>query len=592
MTTQDSPGQDSAAEVIGHLYEVAVDPLRYEALLDHWEAVIGPRRRAANTPGAPLDGLDQLHGHVDRADQILDRALNDIAIDGPEAILRRIDLAAAFALDRNLHLLACNDAAALRMGLAAGRPLDTLPLAAEGVEDLGRAVSRLIKGNGSDRTAILRAQTGPDGRIGLFHLRLVRPDDAPPYVLVVSSELHWPEGFDDLLRSAFEFTEAETDIVRGLTEGRSLAEVAEARGRSLATLRTQLKSVMAKTETRSQAELVRLTLSTLEMAQFTAEDDARNGSAPISGGGMLEPRPFRTHILADGRRIDYLVLGDPTGRPILFLPENYGFTRWTAQAEAEAARRRIAVVVPVRAGYGRSSPLPRDVDATLLGARDILELLAGLGIDRLPAITLAGDSQLAIAIAAEQPERLTAIIACAGVLPLTRPEQYERMDKWHRFILAGARYTPHLLPFMVKAGFALARRLGKRSFIRAVHSTSPGDVALIDDPDAFAAMETGTEICLSASHSAHIAFAREMIANHRPERADELAAIAGKVPIHVLAGGQDPQTKPETLEEYRADYPWIDFRLYPQAGQLMFFGEWRDALDLATDYLRGLAHMG
>ena len=211
------------------------------------------------------------------------------------------------------------------MGLAAGQGLDALPISPEGADDLGRAVGRLITGNSGATTAILRTRTGRDGRIGLFHLRMVRTDTAAPHVLVVSSELHWPEGFDDLLRSAFEFTEAETDVVRGLAEGRSLVEIAERRGRSLATLRTQLKSVMAKTETRSQAELVRLTLSTLEMAQFTAEDNAAQGATPVSGGGALEPRPFRTHPLPDGRRIDYLVLGDPTGKPILFLPENYGF---------------------------------------------------------------------------------------------------------------------------------------------------------------------------------------------------------------------------------------------------------------------------
>ena len=51
MTADDKTGQDNAAEVIGHLYEVAVDPLRYEALLDRWEAVIGPRRRAAKRAG-------------------------------------------------------------------------------------------------------------------------------------------------------------------------------------------------------------------------------------------------------------------------------------------------------------------------------------------------------------------------------------------------------------------------------------------------------------------------------------------------------------------------------------------------------------
>ena len=38
----------STDDVIDRIYEVAVDPSRYERLLDHWEAMIAPRR-----PGAP-----------------------------------------------------------------------------------------------------------------------------------------------------------------------------------------------------------------------------------------------------------------------------------------------------------------------------------------------------------------------------------------------------------------------------------------------------------------------------------------------------------------------------------------------------------
>ncbi len=158
------------------------------------------------------------------------------------------------------------------------------------------------------------------------------------------------------------------------------------------------------------------------------------------------------------------------------------------------------------------------------------------------------------------------------------------MHKWHRFILAGARYTPHLLPFMVKAGFALARKLGKRAFVHAVYGESPADVKTFENPEVFEAMIVGSEVSLSREYSAHTAFAAEVTEQETTDWSGPVRRIEGRCPTFFLNGLQDPQTPPETLAEFEIDYPWIDFRIYPDAGQLVFFKEWRDVLDLVEKY--------
>jgi len=40
-----------------------------------------------------------------------------------------------------------------------------------------------------------------------------------------------------------------------------------------------------------------------------------------------------------------------------------------------------------------------------------------------------------------------------------------------------------------------------------------------------------------------------------------------------------------TLEEFRRDYPWIEFHLLEEAGQLAFFRHWRRVLDRLTPLL-------
>jgi len=578
-----SPSADAVADaVIDRLYEVAVDPLRYEALLDHWEAMISPQRAAANSDHQPGDtpalGLTEFERHFRRADQVLDKAINVVASTDHEQLLAQIDSTAAFVVDRNLTVIGVNTAAARTLGITRGARAQDIALGEGEGAVVAAQIARMLAGN-RDAPAMLRSRSARSDRVIVLHLRVVRPQGAPAFVIAVTSEVGWPDGFSDMLRNAFELTGAEVEVMRALAEGGQIAEIAADRGRSIDTVRAQLKSIMAKTETRSQTELVRLTLSTMEMAHFTGEASAAIPAAS-TGFGSLQARPFQTMTLPDGRRFDYLVLGDPGGRPCLFLPLDYGLVRWPASAEAEAARRGIRVIVPVRAGFGASDPIPRGQPYLESLADDHVRLLDHLGIDRLPVVTLGGDSMKAAVLHARHPGRMTALIACAGVLPTPRPEQYERMDKWHRFILAGARYTPHLLPFMVKAGFALARRLGKRGFVHAVYGKSRADVATFEIEEVYEAMVVGSETSLSETHTAHDAFSREVIAHETGEWQAAIETMRGRIPVHFLNGLQDPQVPPATLEEHRRDYDWIDFHVYPDAGQLVFFLKWRDVLPL------------
>lgn len=576
-----------ADEVIEQLYEVAVDPSRYEALLDRWEAMIRPQRAAANSEASPTQapaiGLREFEGHFRRADQVLDRAIKDPRISTAAGMLAHIEHAAAFSVDRNMTLIEVNPAATSVLGVTRGARLSDVAFAPGEIDHLSSKIARMFDANSLDPVLVRSRCTRAD-RLTVLHMRLVRSEREAPFVIVVTSELSWPKGFSDMLRAAFDLTAAEAEVMQFLSEGHSLTQIAEMRGRSVETIRAQLKAVMGKTETRSQTELVRLTLSTMEMVQFSA--DAAHGLNDASRGfETLAERPFQTMILRDGRQLDYLILGNPNGRPCLFFPLDYGLVRWPASAEAEAARLGIKVIVPIRPGYGASTPIRRGVPYISQIVEDTAALLDLLGVDRVPMVTLGGDSYLAIAFHALYPERVAALICCAGVLPLKRPEQYERMDKWHRFILAGARYTPHLLPFMVKAGFALARRLGKRGFIHAVYGKSKADVATFEIPEVLEAMVCGSEVALSETHSAHDAFAREVIGHETADWTNEVDALRGAVPVHFLNGLQDPEVPPETLAEHQQDYSWIDFRVYPDAGQLLFFLKWRDVLPLVVRYL-------
>jgi DNA-binding CsgD family transcriptional regulator len=66
---------------------------------------------------------------------------------------------------------------------------------------------------------------------------------------------HRPD-VERILCSGFGLTQAEARVALAITKGERLDEIARARGVTVATARTQLKSVFSKTRTHRQAELV------------------------------------------------------------------------------------------------------------------------------------------------------------------------------------------------------------------------------------------------------------------------------------------------------------------------------------------------
>ena len=65
----------------------------------------------------------------------------------------------------------------------------------------------------------------------------------------------------EVLEELYMLTHAEAELVRMLSEGRSLEQVATARSVTMNTVRSQLKQVFSKTDTKRQGELVRLVLT-------------------------------------------------------------------------------------------------------------------------------------------------------------------------------------------------------------------------------------------------------------------------------------------------------------------------------------------
>nr|WP_269434822.1 alpha/beta fold hydrolase [Cochlodiniinecator piscidefendens] len=422
-------------------------------------------------------------------------------------------------------------------------------------------------------------------RFVVVQIRALNAPNGQRNALIVTSILAWQETFGDAIKGVFDLSQSEVEIVRCMVEGHTIKSIAAKRGRSEATVRTQIRSIYEKTETRSQAELVRISLSLMDMVKTTGGSEPHS-YVPSDGKDILGPNVFQSIPRPSKRWMDYIVYGDLTGAPVLYLPSDLGLIRVPARIESLLKVQGIKMIVPIRAGYGRSTPIETTENYEDLIAADFAALLDHFDIEQCPILAQTSDFCFATLFAARHPERVSAIVTCAPPFPFWKREQFERMDKWYRFILANARFAPRVLPYMVKAGFFLARSIGKRGFLNAVFSNSDADKAVFANQEVFDAMALGSEVTLSHWHSAHVAFACEVTLHAGQNWGNDLAQLEGQIPVTAFIGLDGPMMPQQTFDEIQQKYPWIEYKVMPDAGELLLFKYWPEVLEYLTPFLQ------
>ena len=576
------------AEIVDRLYDVALDPIRLEELLDAWDQYLGPLRDGSAMGSAPISD-PEIEAHVERAAIFLDRYEAAHRLGRHGSVLEQIPRSAAFLSEGGARIAAFNRPAALAFGLREGATLSSLPFDDGDIEALQSAIRKVVSGRCAQGITLRLRSTLTDGPV-IARVGPVADPEAPSLALVVSTELVWPEGFVEVVQEAFGLTAAEVEIVRALTLGLPVRDIAGARGRSPETVRTQIRSILAKSETHGQAELIRVVLGLMDAVQPQLDRQTAPpppaGSLPFVQTRMLrlEARDGAEGPGAGGRRLDWIEFGAPGGVALLYMHLPYGLLRWPASAERAAEKRGFRVIAPVRAGYGGTSPLPQGADHLEGVTDDYLSILDHLGIERCVIIAQGADLRFAMNIASRRPALVKGIIGCSAKLPMRGAEHYARMDKWQRFILANARHAPKLLPFLVQAGFGMAQRLGKEQFFTKVNGGSPGDVATFALPEVREAVLLGTEIALRQQASAQSAFSAECIGAEL-----DWTPLVRSCPARVimLVAEHDPQVPRQSILDVARDYPHLELRLVPDTGQLLFFTVWPMVLDVVDEILGG-----
>lgn len=581
--TQASSADPSIDDVLGVIYDVALDPARYEELCASWEAVLWPQIR----DGANSKLESRVVSHFTRAEDVLDLIESHPSGAGmPEiaGFLEGVGSAAALVIDRDLLVAAINSAGARLLSAEVGSKVSNLPILEDDVGSFLKHVQRMLKQSDA-ADSIIRVRRQKSEHLIVFHLRALRTQSGECCVAAITSDLHWPQSFQETLSNAFSLSRAESDIVRMIVDCKSVNDIAAQRGRSIGTVRNQIKSILAKTGSRSQIELVRLVMSVMEVATNNDEPHPGETRTMVASNGNLPPAKQCFVTGSDGRKLEYLILGDREGAPAYYLHTELGLSRLPVFIEENACRRGLRVISPIRAGFGQSDPVPKGCDFGTQVAQDLLTIMDQEGISVLPVISMAADNAFPARMHILRPGSVSAIIATSGCFPFINDEQAARQQRMHRLVHSTARYFPKLLPFVAKASFKAVRKMGKDRFVAKMFANSPADLAVFQHPEVREAVLEGSDVALSDIHSAHEAFILQCLSYHEPDQLTLLPSIENQLPFHSLNGLKDPSIHADTLAENQRRYPWIEFHIYPDAGQWLFFQHPDDVFDLVERYV-------
>ncbi|WP_245304282.1 alpha/beta fold hydrolase [Hoeflea olei] len=558
---------DLDLDIISHTYRAIVDQEAFDAMIDSWQAKLDriPDDGKASTQlsGAllaqlalartTLDGLD-----IPAQSDPLARAVQDVP--GP-----------ALVLSPEGRVVVTNTEGASVLGARQGSYLNPDRIDPRSLEAF-RTMMRAANRRANRSQAILRMAPLDGGEAILAEAWLLSPKagDAA-FVVIRSLEIEWTERASEMLGQAFGLSAAEVEIARIFFHVRDVAAVAAARHVSLLTVRTQLKSIMAKTEAPSQVELMRLLAMTAGRAIQDRQGKTDTWKDPLGREDVLS--------LPDGRSIAWTWLGDPDGRPVVLcrgLPMCYLLP---PDSEGQLREAGIKLLALSRPGFGNSSQ-----HANLSPLEDNLAALRGFldHVVKSPciAIGLSNGVLPLLAEASRRPERFHALVAI-GYTGILDRSGIRRLQPTQQAMMRLVGMVPWLVDLMAKQAHRMIQTHGVDWYIERAYRTRPLDYSTCADPNLAPFIRNACSHLLAQGHQT---FVRELVLAR-----SEIDAVIDtlSVPLTWVAPEQDGVFDEASFRRIERRNPLVRVAPLENAGELALYQRTSRIVDLIVDIANG-----
>src|SRR5262249_31233707 len=164
-----------------------------------------------------------------------------------------------------------------------------------------------------------------------------------------------------------------------------------------------------------------------------------------------------------------------------------------------------------RAGYCGSDPPPKGRDNFEVAVEDMRTIMAQLRITSAPVVAPGDDIRIALMLAQAEPRRVCHIFGIGSGFPILDDTQYRRLIPPARFVRALARYSPKILPFMVRCTVVTIMRYGVERYLRSVLARIPADARAFAEPEVGGAFVESVERMFFRENSSLAAFCAELV---------------------------------------------------------------------------------
>ncbi|MDF3415851.1 alpha/beta fold hydrolase [Sulfitobacter sp. M57] len=553
-------------ELVESIYRIALEPHAYDAFMGRWDTFVQDRLSALDLLRSEVGIMEtsEIAAHFEIAERLLEQTRNV----GEAQLLAPETRAAAgpdpqFLIDSSGGIVWSNAAAARAFRLKRTSRFDDLDLPDRYLKALEQRIATLgTESEHGDPPLIFQmsAVVATDGlAVGdMVHLQAQRLHEklGSDLLLVGPLVAHWPPSMPKLLATTYGLSQSECEICELLSRAHRPKDVASYRKSSIATVRTQIKSLLVKTGCGSQTELVRL----LHLLMRVAENyGPTRPAAPISQGKMT------TVLLDSGILMPVEVHGPANGKPVIFLHGMLDGASLTLQTREALACRGFRFICPTRPWFGDAEPDygPMDTAPVRIG-KDVREMCEKMGIRNAVVLGHMAGAVYAFASAAEAPEHINAIVSVSGGVPIISRSQFADMSHRQRIVAYTARYTPSLLPFVVRAGINQINSGGTDRFMQSLYANSPIDMETLTDPEVSRVVLEGYKFATRQGHSAFEIDSYQVVR-------DWSDLVAGSdVPVSLVHGAHDPVVSARSVREFAARLGnRASLEIFEDAGQLV-----------------------
>lgn len=556
LSPQLSEGRDADDDIdlniIASTYRSIIDEHAFDDMVADWEAKLAAPGGNLDHPKVSRRLFGQLLTFRDTLEKLdvpaesdpLKQAVSEVP--GP-----------AMVLSPNGNIAVINIAGERAFGRRQGAFVEAAVIAPNSLEDY-RALLRAATGQGNAAQAILTILPATEdyGESFLAEAYLIRMrGQSGAHIAIRSLEIAWGPGIAERLQQAFGLTQAESEVAHQFFRLRNLEAIAARRGVSLLTVRTQVKTIMAKMGAPSNIDLMRL------LAMIASREHlGLRGEAPVWHDPLGREKLI---TMPDGRKIAWTWMGARRGLPVVMLrglPMTYLLP---GDGEARLRDAGICLYLPSRPGHGNSTMDPSlDVMSdNLVALRAFLDQIVGgpcLGVG------LASGTLPLVVEAVANPSRFHGILA-VGFSSGIDPTGIQRLPLIQRTMLQLAGTAPWVAELISKSGHRMMRQHGLDWYLERAFRHTPLNQQTVRNPDWTALIRNACEHLLKQGHAT---FVRELQLSRHPM---EAALQELGVPMRYLAPLEDAGIDLASCRRLERINPMITVEPVADAAELVFY---------------------